>query len=103
MALFAPVWNDVAMFHLNPEGCEPLFSAKDAFQFLPLTDITETEVVTLAGNLYTGADVVAQDIALPKLDIGDIVTITNAGSYAATLSPTQFSSQIPPVEIIIEP
>lgn len=83
--------------------CEPLYTGPDAFGFAPLTDETETETVTVCGNLCTGADVIAQDTALPKLKTGDVFVITNAGSYAAVLTPMQFASLTPPVQIFAAP
>ncbi len=71
--------------------CEPIFTSKDAFQFEALANSNKTETVTLVGNLCTSADVVAPDITLPMLEMGDVVVMTNAGSYAAVLSPKQFS------------
>lgn len=85
----------------NVEGSEPLFTAEDAFSFVPITDETEQETVTLVGNLCAATDVIAKDILLPKLKLGDMVVITNAGSYAAALSPMQFSSQVPPVQLFL--
>lgn len=85
----------------KPAGTEPLFTSKSAFQFIPLVDADETEVVTLVGNLCTGADVVTSDITLPTLRIGDVVVITNAGAYAAVLSPMQFSAQVPPAQLFL--
>lgn len=84
-----------------PIGSEPLFTGRDAFQFVALTDETELEKVTLAGNLCTATDIVAKDIIMPKLKRGDLVAITNAGSYAAVLSPVRFSSQVPPAELFL--
>lgn len=83
--------------------CEPLYTGPDAFGFAPLTDETETEIVTVCGNLCTGADVIAQDTELPKLKTGDVFVITNAGSYAAVLTPMQFASLTPPVQIFAAP
>lgn len=83
--------------------CEPLYTGPDAFGFAPLTDETETETVTVCGNLCTGADVIAQDTELPKLRTGDVFVITNAGSYAAVLTPMQFASLTPPVQIFAAP
>lgn len=83
--------------------CEPLYTGPDAFGFAPLTDETETETVTVCGNLCTGADVIAQDTELPKLKTGDVFVITNAGSYAAVLTPMQFASLTPPVQIFAAP
>ncbi|SRR6056297_1366941 len=86
----------------NPRGCEPLFSGKDSYDFIALKDAAEQETVTLVGNLCTSADVIAKDILMPKLECGDVVVITNAGSYAAVLSPMQFSSQTPPAELFLD-
>ncbi len=88
----------------NPLPVEPLYTSKDAFQFIPLClqdKGDQIEEVSLVGNLCTAADVVAKDITFPKLQIGDAVVITNAGSYAAVLSPMQFSSQTPPKEFFV--
>lgn len=87
----------------NAAPCEPLYTGPDAFGFAPLTDETETETVTVGGNLCTGADVIAQDTELPKLKTGDVFVITNAGSYAAVLTPMQFASLTPPVQIFAAP
>ena len=59
------------------------------------------ETVTLVGNLCTASDVIAEDIQLPPLACGDVIVITNAGSYAAVLSPFQFSLQEKPVELFL--
>ncbi len=77
----------------NPAGSEPLFSGADAFEFIAPYDDRPIETVTLAGNVCTACDIVAEDIELPRLERGDIVLISNAGSYAAVLSPNQFSFQ----------
>ena len=91
--------------HYAPDGelggSEPLFSGRDAFAFVALNDEPETELVTLAGNLCTAADVVAEDIELPKLKRGDLLMMTNAGCYGAVLSPMQFSSQKPPAQLFL--
>ncbi len=81
---------------------EPLFTCKNAFPLYTNSKSTEKEVVNLVGNLCTAADIVAQDVLLPKLDIGDAIIITNAGSYAAVLSPMQFSTQVAPKEIFVD-
>ena len=75
----------------TPFPCEPLFTQVDASAFLPLTDHKEQETVTLAGNLCTAADIIARDISLPRLEIGDGLAMDNAGSYAAVLTPMQFA------------
>ena len=82
-------------------GTEPLFTGFDSFGIETVTKAEEYETVTLVGNLCTAADVIAENIRLPKLDEDDIVIITNAGSYAAVLSPMQFSSQEMPKQLML--
>lgn len=84
-----------------PPSGEPLFTSKNAFEFIPLTQSSEQETVTLAGNLCTAIDVIAKDITMPKLQCNDLLVITNAGSYAAVISPMQFSSQTPPAQLFL--
>ena len=86
----------------NPPGSEPLFTSCDAFQFLTLKDEPASERVTLAGNPCTSADVIAEDILMPHLEPGDAVIVTNAGSYAFSLSPMQFSTQEKPQEFFLK-
>ncbi len=88
-------------YSANPAPCEPLFTCTDPFRILALTDAGETETVTLVGSLCTAADVVAKDVNLPRLEVGDAVALTHAGSYAATLSPVLFSSQVPPAQLFL--
>ena len=83
------------------KGSEPLFTSKNAFNATVLTDEKEKEIVTLAGNLCTATDVVLKNIELPVMKRGDIVVIDNAGSYAAVLSPMQFSWQTPPEQLFL--
>ena len=65
------------------------------------SDQVPLEKVTLVGNLCTSADVIAEDILLPTMVRGDLMIVKNAGSYAAVLSPMQFSSQEQPAEFFI--
>ena len=44
----------------------------------------EKEEVTVCGNLCTAADLIGKNLVLPKAEIGDIIAITNAGSYGFT-------------------
>ena len=85
----------------KPVGTEPLFTAVNPCAFIPLKDGECSEKVTLVGNLCTAADVIAEDIAMPYLAEGDLIALTNAGGYAAVLSPMQFSSQTPPAQIYL--
>lgn len=85
----------------HPAPCEPLFTCTEPFRLLALSAAAETETVTLVGSLCTAADVIARDVTLPRLEVGDAVALTHAGSYGATLSPTLFSSQVPPAQLFL--
>jgi len=74
-------------------GAEPLISCERPCRITVLNDAAETEVVTVTGNLCSGFDVFARDIALPKAEVGDFIEFSNAGSYACTLSLREFASQ----------
>ena len=89
-------------FEEFPCGTEPLFTSGDAFRILAVKEGPASETVSLVGNLCTGADVIAEDIRLPHMECGDAVIVTNAGSYAAVLSPMQFSSQEKPGELFLQ-
>lgn len=89
----------------DPAACEPLFTSKDAFKILTLKQNSQQnaslETVTIVGNLCTAADVIAEDVSLPRLENGDLILIPNAGAYGAALTPFQFSSQEKPAEFFL--
>lgn len=81
---------------------EPLFS-NDAAHPVALPGKTGAmRRVTVCGNLCTALDVIARDVLLPDPQIGDMLTIANAGAYAATLSPSRFASFPEPMELYRE-
>lgn len=84
-----------------PVPYEPLFTHVDAARLIPLTDRKETETVTLAGNLCTAADIIARDVTLPRLEVGDGLAMTTAGCYAAVMTPMQFASLTPPAQLFL--
>ncbi len=86
----------------HPFPCEPIFTHVDASELLPLTDAQDTETVTLAGNLCTSADIIAKEITLPRMEIGDGLAMTNAGCYAAVMTPMQFASLTPPAQLFLQ-
>ena len=59
------------------------------------------ELVTVVGPLCTPLDIVAQQIELPKLEVGDLVAVLNSGAYALSASPTGFLSHPLPAEIVL--
>jgi len=84
-----------------PAASEPLFTCADAFRIETLPADGAAETVTLTGNLCTATDVVAENIVLPHLEPGGLVVLTNAGSYAAVLSPMQFAALTPPAQLLL--
>lgn len=80
---------------------EPLFTRGGAFPFYAAKEAPAEEIVTLAGNLCTAADIVAEDVLMPHLARGDVLFTTNAGAYGAALSPMQFSAQERPAELFL--
>lgn len=81
------------------DGQEPLYTSPRAFEIRVENNSVETERINLVGNLCTAMDVVANDIELNKARVGDIVSLSNAGSYAFSLSPHFFSSQSVPRQL----
>jgi diaminopimelate decarboxylase len=51
------------------------------------------EEVTITGCLCTPLDLLADEVMLPRAEIGDLVAIFCAGAYGLTASPTAFLSQ----------
>lgn len=80
---------------------EPLFSGPHS-HLISLPDKTGRKVkVTVAGNLCTALDVMAENVDLPEPAVGDILTVSNAGAYAASLSPFTFASFPRPPELFL--
>lgn len=61
----------------------------------------ETEVVNIVGRLCTPLDLLADKMALPKANIGDLVVILQSGGYGLTASPTAFLDHPLPEEILV--
>jgi diaminopimelate decarboxylase len=60
-----------------------------------------SETVSVVGCLCTPLDLLADDVALPQADIGDLVVIFQAGAYGLTASPTAFLGHPAPVEVVV--
>lgn len=56
----------------------------------------------LVGPLCTTIDILATDITLPEVRVGDVLAVSNSGAYGITASPTRFISHPEPVEMIVE-
>lgn len=59
-----------------------------------------TETASVVGCLCTPLDLLADNLPLPRAEIGDLVVIFQAGAYGLTASPTAFLSHPLPVEVL---
>jgi diaminopimelate decarboxylase len=59
------------------------------------------EVVSVVGCLCTPLDLLADEVALPRADVGDIIAIFCAGAYGLTASPQAFLSQGAARELLV--
>ncbi|WP_062432660.1 pyridoxal-dependent decarboxylase, exosortase A system-associated [Herbidospora daliensis] len=57
--------------------------------------------VTVVGRLCTPLDLLGDRVELPRVDVGDLVVVFQAGAYGLTASPTGFLSHPAPVEILV--
>jgi diaminopimelate decarboxylase len=64
-------------------------------------DETPAETVSVVGCLCTPLDLLADDVALPEAEIGDLVVVHQAGAYGLTASPTAFLGHPEPVEVLV--
>ena len=87
---------------LTEKGLESLYTAENAFIVSVLNGETEKETATVVGNLCTALDIIAENIELPIARIGDIVSVSNAGSYGYSLSPLLFGGHQAPKQFLWE-
>ncbi|WP_433511950.1 pyridoxal-dependent decarboxylase, exosortase A system-associated [Nonomuraea sp. CA-143628] len=65
-----------------------------------MDDLPE-ETVTVVGCLCTPLDLLGDDVSLPKVGVGDLIVLFQAGAYGLTASPTAFLSHPAPVEVLV--
>ena len=63
--------------------------------------IEPSKVISIVGPLCTPLDIVADRVAQPEPEIGDLVAVFQSGAYAHTASPQTFLSHPPAVEILV--
>lgn len=97
-----PIAHVISAYDPNASPCEPLFTSPDAFRLEVIDPADENQTVTVTGNACTSADTIAEDIVMPMMKKGDVIMITNAGSYGYVLTPMQFSSIDRPLEFFID-
>ena len=59
------------------------------------------EAVSVVGNLCTPLDLLADQVELPRADVGDLIAIFCAGAYGLTASPQAFLSQTRAKEMMV--
>ncbi len=59
------------------------------------------ETVSVVGCLCTPLDRLADQVALPHADVGDLIAIFQAGAYGASASPATFLGQGPAREMLV--
>jgi diaminopimelate decarboxylase len=64
-------------------------------------DAAPEEDVTIVGCLCTPLDILADDVMMPRADVGDLVAVFLAGAYGLTASPQAFLSQTPARELAV--
>ena len=57
-------------------------------------------VVTITGQICENTDVLARDRALPHIELGDTITVMNAGAYGYSMS-SQYNSRPRPAEVLV--
>lgn len=83
------------------QGMEPVYTCEKEVAVQVLNDCDEKEKVTVVGNLCTAQDVICRNVNLNKAKIGDMVEITNAGSYGYSLSPLLFGDNNAPEQLLL--
>ncbi|MEG1608510.1 MAG: diaminopimelate decarboxylase, partial [Clostridia bacterium] len=58
------------------------------------------EVVSIAGKCCESADIIIQDINLPKAQRGDIVAVFTTGAYCYAMSSNYNRNLVPPVVFV---
>lgn len=80
---------------------EPMYTRAHAFEFDVLNDETELATYDIVGNLCTAADVLLGSARLKRARVGDIISVSKAGSYAYSLTPFLFSSHPAPGQYLV--
>ena len=57
--------------------------------------------VTVVGCLCTPLDVLGEGVELPRVEVGDLVAVLQAGAYGLTASPTAFLGHPAPAEVLV--
>ncbi len=61
----------------------------------------ELETVSVVGPLCTPLDILADKMALPPADVGDLVVVFQSGAYGYSASPRDFLGHPHPLEVLL--
>ena len=61
----------------------------------------QQEIVNVVGCLCTPLDILADKMALPVAEVGDLVVVYQSGAYGLTASPNAFLSQSNAEEVLV--
>ncbi len=64
-------------------------------------DQPATEKVNIVGCLCTPLDRLAEQVAMPEAQVGDLVAVFLAGAYGLSASPSAFLGHPPPAELLV--
>jgi diaminopimelate decarboxylase len=62
---------------------------------------SDEETVEVVGPLCTPLDTLGRAVAVPRVDVGDLVAVFQSGAYARTASPLGFLSHPTPPEVMV--
>lgn len=65
-------------------------------------DLPAEETVEVVGPLCTPLDVLARNVNLPRVAVGDLIGVFQSGAYARAASPLNFLSHATPPEVLVE-
>lgn len=60
----------------------------------------EKEEITVVGNICESGDIIAHDRMLPRLNVGDVIGVLDAGAYGHVMS-SNYNSRLRPAEVLI--
>ena len=64
-------------------------------------DAPSEETASVVGPLCTPLDLLADKMALPRAEVGDLIAVFQSGAYGLTASPTGFLSHPQPAEALV--
>jgi diaminopimelate decarboxylase len=87
--------------HLSAVGIGSVIKKNFPIFALKYTEANEYEMYNIVGPLCTPGDLLARQVSLPVMEIGEFIGISQSGAYGPTASPGLFLSHGFPSEILI--